>query len=46
MQDSVFLFGLFNYGAKATQKSKEIIKNNDRHLPELAEDIIIHKTVS
>lgn len=46
MQDSVFLFGLFNYGAKATQKSKEIIKNNDRHLPELAEDIIIHKTVA
>lgn len=45
MQDSLFLFGLFNYGGAAINKSKYIIKKNDRTLPELAEDIVTHKTV-
>ena len=46
MQDSLFLFGLFNYGGYATAKSKEIIIKNNRTLPELAEDIVIHKTIA
>ncbi|QOI68901.1 hypothetical protein Lederberg_8 [Pelagibacter phage Lederberg EXVC029P] len=46
MQDSLFLFGLFNYGGATISKSKDIIKKNDRNLPEFAEDVVIHKTMA
>ena len=46
MQDSLFLFGLFNYGGYATAKSKQVLMKNERTLPELAEDIVIHKTMA
>jgi len=46
MQDSIFLFGLFNYGGKAITKSKDLITKNDRTLPEFAEDVLTHKTMA
>tara|TARA_R110000822_G_scaffold310416_2_gene443098 strand:+ start:36 stop:3782 length:3747 start_codon:yes stop_codon:yes gene_type:complete len=43
--DTKFLFALFNFGGAAISKSRRIIIKNDRTLPELAEDAIIHKTI-
>ena len=45
MQDSVFLFGLFNFSGAAIKKSKDIITKNDRTMTEFADDMIINKTV-
>ena len=45
MADSLFLFSLFNLGSASIAKSKRIITKNDRTLPELAEDMVVHKTV-
>jgi len=45
MQDSLFLFGLFNFGGATINKSKQVMIKNKRTLPEIAEDIVIHKTV-
>ena len=45
MQDSLFLFGLFNFSGAAIKKSKDIITKNDRTMTEFADDMIINKTV-
>jgi hypothetical protein len=45
MQDSVFLFGLFNFSGATIKKSKDIITKNDRTMTEFADDMIINKTV-
>jgi len=44
-QDTLFLFGLFNFGGAAIKKSKNIITKNDRTMTEFADDMIINKTV-
>ncbi len=45
LTDSLFLFGLFNFGSSAIKKSKKIITKNDRTLTELADDMIVNKPV-
>ena len=45
MQDSLFLFGLFNFSGAAIKKSKNIITKNDRTMTEFADDMIINKPV-
>jgi len=45
LQDSAFLFSLFNFGGSAINKSKRAIIKNDRTLTELAEDTVINKTM-
>ena len=45
LTDTFFLFGLFNFGSSAIKKSKKIIIKNDRTKTELADDMIINKTV-
>ena len=45
MQDTLFLFSLFNFSGAAIKKSKNIITKNDRTMTEFADDMIINKTV-
>ena len=45
MQDTLFLFSLFNFSGAAIKKSKNIITKNDRTMTEFADDMIINKSV-